>query len=50
MQKQGGVPKKKAFRIDCLETIQKKTEDAAKEIAHTTKFEREWEEGRSREV
>ena len=34
---------KKAFEKDCLETIQKKTEDAAKEIAHT-KLERDREE------
>ena len=32
---------KDGIRIDCLETIQKKTEDAAKEIAHTTKLERD---------
>ena len=34
----------------CLETIQKKTEHAAKEIAHTTKLERDRERGLSREV
>ena len=35
---------KEGFRKDCLETIQKKTEDAAKEIAHTTKLEKDREE------
>ena len=35
---------KKAFEKDCLETIQKKTEDAAKEIPHSTKLEKDREE------
>ena len=35
---------KEGFRKDCLETIQKKTEDAAKEIPHSTKLERDREE------
>ena len=35
---------KKAFEKDCLETIQKKTEDAAKEIPHSTKLEKDRED------
>ena len=35
---------KDGFRKDRLETIQKKTEDAAREIAHTTKLKRDREE------
>ena len=35
---------KEGFRKDCLETIQKKTEDAAKEIPHSTKLEKDREE------
>ena len=41
---------KEGFRKDCLETIQKNIEDAAKQIAHTTKLERDREKGLSREV
>ena len=43
MREKGGVHRR-SFRKYCLEKTQKKTVDAAKEIAHTTKLERDREE------